>query len=328
MATLNIFETIQMYSDSQLSSNPQKVLPDWNPKYSLVPVTNPKADQFQINPGASFTPFSGSIPTSIDGTTLFSTSINYIIPNTYRFTWTGGTNPVLKTNRNLTLATSMVTITINNNVLATFVISGGGTWGTATAGDLLWLPGPTTGDGSTPFNVLNQGLWSVLNVSSSTQLTAVRLAGVPFQGVSESQTVGSNGQLVAFAPSGIQIGNKVNISAGFSPVDFGTYVITNVVPSFFEVQTGTALALETNVMPTATGLVFYSTAKRFLRVETDQMATLQLNGVSPSGIQLAPLVVADPGNTAFFELWGTAWSLTVVNQSPGNVLNLTVISAE
>lgn len=65
-----------------------------------------------------------------------------------------------------------------------------------------------------------------------------------------------------------------------------------------------------------------------MRVETDQQASLQLNGVSNSGIQLVPLVTADPGNTAFFEMWGTVWALTVVNNSPGNVLNLTVISAE
>lgn len=281
---------------------------------------------FQINPAASVTIFNGSVATTIDGTTAFTTTINNIT-GAYRFTWTAGTNPTLKTSRGLTLNTFPVTVTVNNNVLVTFSTVGGSFSGVA-VGDTLWLPGPTTGDANTPFNVLNQGLWQVIGVASSTSITATRLPGQPFEGASEVQTVTANTQFVAFSPAGIQVGNQVNISAGFSPVDFGTYSISNITPSFFEIVSAMPIALETGILPTATGLVFYAAAKRLLRVETDQNATLQLNGDTGTGIQLVPLVTADLNNTSHFELWGTCWQLVVVNKSPGFVMNCLVISAE
>lgn len=327
MATLNIYETIQIFTDTQISSNPLRSIPDYTQNYQLITVNNPKTNEYDINPGASMTVFNGSVATTIDGTTAFTTSINPILLNTYRFTWTGGTNPTLKTNRNLTLSGAIITATVNNNVLVTFSVSGG-TFSGVTVGDTLWLPGPTTGDAFTPFNVLNQGLWTVIGVGSSTSITVTRLAGEPFEGTSETQTLTSNGQFVAFAPSGIQVSNQVNISAGFSPVDFGTYTISNITPSFFEITSSLPLALETGITPGATGLVFYASAKRLLRVETDQQAVLQLNGDAGTGIQLMPLVAGDENNTSHFEMWGTVWSLTIINKSPGNILNALVITAE
>lgn len=326
MAKMNIYETIQIYSDSSVSSNPQKNIPDYTQNYSLIQVNNPKVNLFQINPMVTTTVFNGSVATTINGTTAFTTSVNPILTNTYRFTWSGGTNPTLKTNRNLALNGATVTAAINNNVLVQFTVSGGSFSGVV-VGDTLWLPGPTTGDAFTPFNVLNQGLWTVIGVASSTSITATRLAGLPFEGASETQTLTSNGQFVAFAPTGIQIGNQVNISAGFSAVDFGTFTISNITPAFFEIVSSSPIALENNITPN-TGLVFYANAKRFLRVETDQQAILQLNGDVGTGIALAPIIAGDPNNTSHFEMWGTVWSLTIINKSPGNILNATIISAE
>jgi len=88
-------------------------IPDYTKNFQLIPVENPRTVLSQINPGATLTAFNGSVATTIDGTTQFTTSINYILNSTYRFSWTGGTNPTLKTNRNLTLSVASVMVAVN-----------------------------------------------------------------------------------------------------------------------------------------------------------------------------------------------------------------------
>jgi hypothetical protein len=328
--TLNIYESIVAFSDTQISSNPQRQIANYSRKYTNLAVTNAKNEQFTITPGSSLSVFSGVRSTTLDGTTAFTTSQNIVIPNTYRFTWTGGTNPTLRTDRNLTLSSVPITVTINNNVQSTFSIpSGGSTFSGTVVGDNIWIPGPTTGDGLTPFNVLNQGLWVVISVASNNlSVTAVRPAGTLFQAAPETQTPTSNSQFDVFSSAGVQIGDMVDISMGFSSVDFGSYVVSNVTSTFFEIQSALPIAIESGIIPTVTGLVFYNLAKRFLRVEVDQNAAVQVNGNSTQNTRVYPLVPADPNNVGFYEQWGIVWSLTVVNRSTVNILNLSVISCE
>jgi hypothetical protein len=307
-----------------------QVLVNWNPKYQFINVNNPKSEQWTVSPGATITPFSGTVSTSINSLTQFNVTENPVLFGTYRFTWNGtGANPVFRTDRSLAFNTETLQVTNNNNVTATFTVTGSSTFSAVSVGDTLWLPGPTTGDSSTPFNVLNQGAWVVIGKSSGNlSVTATRLPGQPFSAVNETQTVTANSQVVAFSSSGVQIGNSVNISAGFSSVDFGNYVLTMVTPTWFEIVPGFNLPLETGIVPGTSGLVFYSMSKRFIRVECNQNATIQPNGLSSSLIQVQPIQVATPGMEGFFELWGPCWSLSVVNNNPGSPMTLLVISAE
>ena len=274
--------------------------------------------------------FSGVRSTTLDNTTAFTTSQNTVFANVYRFSWTGGTNPSLRTDRNLALNGIAVTVTINNNVQATFSIpSGGNTFSGSQVGDNLWVPGPTTGDALTPFNVLNQGLWTIIAVASNNlTITAIRPAGILFQAASETQTLTSSSQIDVFSSAGVQINDMVDISSGFSSVDFGSYLISNVTSTFFEVQSALPIAIESAITPTASGLVFYSVAKKFLRVEVDQNAAIQVNGNSTQNTRIYPIVPGDPNNVGFYEQWGIAWSLTVVNRSTINTLTLNIISCE
>lgn len=334
MSTLNLYETILAFDDQQISSNPQNVLVNWNPKYQYLNVTNAKSEQWTVNPGASFTAFSGTVSTSISSTTQFNVTENPILLGTYRFTWNGtGTNPALRTDRGLILFSgssgpAAVTVVNNNNVSATFSVpSSGPNFAGTVVGDTLWLPGPTTGDGTTPFNVLNQGAWTVIGVASTNlAITAVRLPGQPFSAVNEIQTVTADSQIQSFSAAGVQIGNSVNISGGFSSVDFGTYVINNVTPTWFEITPGINLPLEINIVPDTTGLAFFSFSKIFVRVECSQTAIIQPNDLSSSLIQVQPLDV--PYVPGFFELFGPCWSLSITNTNPGAPMKLLVISCE
>ncbi|MDE2425722.1 MAG: hypothetical protein KGO96_07430 [Elusimicrobia bacterium] len=326
--TLNIFSTSTAYSDSTPNSNPQLRVFDWTKKNTLISVSNPKAEKFTIIPSGSLQVFSGVRTTTLDATTAFTVTLSTLSTSTYRFTWVSGTNPTLRTNRNLSLTGIAVTVTLNNNATAVFSIPSGTFSGTV-VGDSLFLPGPTTGDSATPFSTLNQGLWTVIAVASNNlSVTAIRPAGQTFSGANETQTLTSNGQIVAFSAAGVQINDKVDISAGFSSVDNGTYTISNVTPTFFEVSSGTSLPLESSITPGASGLIFYSVAKRFIRIETDNEASAQFNSDTSQNTRISPFIVGDPNNTGFLDKWGITWALTIINRSPTNTLNLLVLSAE
>ena len=327
-AILNIYDTIVLFGDTQISSNPQKQIANWSRKLCNVQVTNAATEQLSITPGATLAVFNGVRATTLDGTTTFATSVNTVIPATYRFSWTGGTNPTLRTDRSLAFSSIPVSISINNNILATFT-GPSASFSSVSVGDTLWLPGPTTGDVATPFSVLNQGLWVVVGLGAGgASVMAIRPAGTLFSGITETQTPTSNAQLTAFSSAGVQIGDTVDISAGFASTTLGTFEVSNVTSTFFEIQNGLPLAVQTGIMPGAAGMVFYTMAKQYLRIESDQLIVVQINGDTSNGVRVSPLVPGDPNNMGFMEIFGPVWSLTVINRSTINTCNIVMISAE
>jgi hypothetical protein len=117
------------------------------------------------------------------------------------------------------------------------------------------------------------------------------------------------------------------LSAGFSSPSLDTYVITTVTDTWVEFVSGSNLPLEDGILPTAAGINIYNAAKSFVRVEVDQSAFVRLNGSAGNEIQLTPRVVGDLDGRAYFEMWGTVWSLVVVNRSATTSMTVQVISA-
>lgn len=326
-ATLKLISDTLAYGDVGTTSNPLRRYVDWAVSRSYS-VRNPKAEGIAVEPGASYTLFSGTRSTSIDGTTEFNLSLSTLASTRYRFTWSGvGTNPVFRTDRALTLNTVLVTIVVNTN--QTITMTGvGGSFSAVQVGDVVFLPGPTTGDAATVFNAVNEGLWTVLSVAvggASMQLS--RPSGQTFAAVADSVTVTSNTQVQAFSAAGVQVGDSVNISAGFSTAVQGTYSIVAVTPKSFDVVSTKALPVSATAIPGAAGMLFFSAAKRYVRIEADQECVVRLNGDSGNSNPLVPWAPADPENTAFFEKVGPCWSAVVVNKA-SVTLNLLFISAE
>src|SRR5690606_14922263 len=92
-----------------------------------------------------------------------------------------------------------------------------------------------TGDAalSSPFNVLNGGFWSVL-ARTSTVVTVVRPNGESFSGTSEAVALTSDAQLQAFSSSGVQVGDTLEISGGFSAVTQKAFEVSTVTPGWVE----------------------------------------------------------------------------------------------
>lgn len=327
MKIIDIHSTIVMYGDEAATSNPQRRFTDWSRHATNVLVDQPAIREYVAQPGELLSIFSGVRSTSIDGTTAFALTLNPVKSSTYRTTNTAGTAPVFRVARAYDPASQVHAIVVNNNATAEMT-NGSANFPAAgvVVGDSVFLPHTTTGDAASPFNVSNVGFWSVIGVTT-TKLTLTRRVGEAFSGVAESVSPTAS-QMIIFGAAGVQIGDSMEVSAGFAAPTQQTFVVSEVTPAWVEFVSTSSLPLETGIVPTASGLTFYSDTKRFLRVEVDQEAVVRLNGDASNVNRLAPMIVGDDDAVAWFEKWGPVWDLKVLNRSTTSSMRVVVISAE
>lgn len=326
MANLTASYKTFAFSDSTVSNNPLRKQFD-SSRSQTIPVSSPGSKLVEGLPAdAVYLFFDGTVASDTAADTGWTVSLG-IDENRYRFSHAAGTAPSLRSSRALTLFGSALQIDVNVDSTVTMSIGGGGTWGSVVAGDTVFIPGPVTGDLSTPFSVLNQGFWTVLAVLSSTSIQCSRPSGNDFSASIETQTLTDNAQVQAWSAAGVQPGDSVDISAGFSTTTRRTMVIDRVTPTWFEVFSTVAIPLEIAKVPGVNGLIFYSNAKRYVRIEADQEIGVRPNGISTDLLRIVPVQAGDSESVGWFEIWGPIWSLAVHNKS-SQPANIQVYSAE
>lgn len=327
MATINIAVKIIAFGDEQINSNPRLRYVDWLRDLSGISVTDPRAEAHRIEVGGSRTLFDGTRATTIDGTTAFSLALLPLDGGSrYRITHTGGTNPTFRTPRNLAPTGNQLTWVVNTNQTVTLT-SAAPLFAAVVAGDEIFVPNTTTGDTANLISVLNSGYWQVLGVTSTTELVLVRPAGVAFSAISEVVTPISNSQLRAYSAAGVQVGDSVDISAGFSAATRQTFPVLAVTDSFVEILSSMPLPAEASILPTATGMMFYQEVKSFLYLEASQTVIVRINGDTSDKQRVEPVDASDPARPGIFMKQGPVWLLTVVNRS-STAVDITAIHAE
>ena len=326
-AYLNVSTKILAFTDSEISSNPRLKNVDWYRDISGMPVADPRSEAHSIAPGASKTIFDGTFASTIDGTTAFGLSLSTIDPSRYRLTHSAGTVPGIRTGRALTLNTIAVTFTVNTNATMTVSIPAGPDFTAVQVGDGVFVPHTTTGDASSPVSVLNAGYWEVLAKASSVNITLVRPSGTDFEGITQTVTLTANSQFRAYSAAGVQIGDSVDITAGFTLSTRKTFEVVAATDLFVEIISTTALAAQAGILPTATGLVFFSTNKTFLYIEANQECSVRVNGDTGNFQRLSPPDASNASWPAQYMRRGPTWLLSIVNLSPTTV-NVLVVHAE
>jgi hypothetical protein len=325
-ATLNLYSLTLAYGDTAASNNPLLKFVDWKRALQGVSIENPKSEQVTIPPDTEVVVFDNTRPLTMYGSTTFSLTMSALSPNRYRLTHTAGTSPTFRTARTINLTGVALTLTAQpNNTL--LVAAGSGTpFSALQIGDDVFIPGPSTGDSPTVFQSANEGRWSVMAVGGS-NVTLVRPAGVAPVMVSQTATPTNVDQFQAFTQAGVQIGDWLDITAGFVPSTQKTYPIVAVTAKWLEFTSATPLAVQYGIAPGPTGLRVFSSAKRFLRIEADQQCVVRLNGDTSYSVRMDPWAAGDPEQVAEFMKVGWSWSLRILNRSTQN-LHVTVISAE
>lgn len=302
----------QAYGEGTATNSPNLKYVDWKRSINAEPVKNPRSEGVTIEPKSEKLIFDGSRTLTLDGTTSLALTLSPLDPSRYRFSYVSGTALGLRTARALVLANNPLTLTALANGSLTVEATEGSPFVAVQVGDTVFVPGASTGDSGLGFNVANEGFWTVIGVTGA-RLTLARLPGEDFVGASESVEVLSEGVL-AFSAAGVQVGDKVEISAGFSDPVRSTFEVVAVTSAWFEVVSTAPLAAET-ASPGAAGLAVYTSAKRFVRVEVDQECVVRVNGDTGNSNRVSPWAPADPVRMGEYVKAGPTWALKVYNRS-------------
>lgn len=302
------------YSDKHSSNAPSENNFKWERSFNGIPVSNPNSYGFQLAPGETKTLFNGIRALTQDNTTQYSIAPVAGNPALYTLSWVGGTSPTFRTGRTTGAdATTQVTVTLNGPVL-TFASTGGTpfnlTGGGVVVGDYVRI--------GNLFNVANQGLtgWKIISVTA-TSFSVSNEIGSPEGPI----TLGSGfaSQIDIYSAAGVQKGDTLQVSGGFSPITQASYLITDVSDKF--VQFSSLSVLPTEGPITTTAIAVYSQAQRMVYLESDQRVAMTINGVS--GNEISPLVTTDAcgSKPGVFLRMSTIWLMTVTNAST-NTANL------
>lgn len=305
---LNINESIVAFSDVGLTNNPAMKHFDWARNLNGLTVYSPKAEQHLVPPRTMLTVFDGLRATTFDNTTQIT--VSSLVDTTYRFKFTGGTDPGFAINNPLAFVATQFDIAIYPNQTVKLT-AGAAVFAGVTGGSYLYIYSPTDNP-SAAFNTLNSGVWVVLSNSANTELTLSRPAGAPFSAFAQTVTCDATDNVINYNLSTVQVGDKVRIEAPFSVSSQATYVVLGVTSKWVDLVSTTPIVSEV-VLPGTTGLTFYYGGKRFTRVETDQRAKVYFNGSTSESQELDPWTPGDRKYMAWQERIGPVWSLDVYN---------------
>jgi hypothetical protein len=289
----------------------------WTRELTNESISSALSETFQIAPGQTQSLFSGVRTLSQDNTTNYSIALAPLQTNIYQLTYNSGTAPAFRTLRVIgTDATSQVTTSINGPIL-TYTFTGGTLPSLASV-----QPGDDVLIGSN-FNLQNQGLtgiWQIISVTSNS-FSVVNPTGI----VEGPITLGSGfaNQVRIFSAAGVQIGDTLAITGGFSPVSRNSYQVTLVTDYWLQFSYAGSLPSEG---PINTEVTVYTMNKTMVYLESDQPVELLLNG-AVSGPIVVPVVSNGVPFPGMFLLNSNIYSLSVINNSI-NQANITLLSAE
>lgn len=327
MSILTVILQAVGFEDPGSNSNPTQSGISWKRSVTGLPVGRPTTQPLLVPPMGTLLVFSGERDTSIDGTTAFSIAGSPNDANRYRVTHTGGTAPAFRDTRSLACSGVALTVAVQPNFSVKVTAGSGTPFSSVQVGDTVFIPGESTGDVASPFSSLNEGYWTAI-AATGASVTLLRAPGTIFQGISEVVTPSTNAQIQAFSSSdGVQVGDVVAISGGFAITSRHSYDILAVNPSWIEFESTLPLGSETGVIPTASGMIFYTAAKRWVRVEGDQEFVVRVNGDTSDKNTVEPIIPGNKDFTGWYDKFGATWALAVVNKST-SPLNIVVLSAE
>jgi hypothetical protein len=312
---LNLTFKILAFADQQVTNDPRLKHADWLRNMAGISVTDAKSQGFRVAPGDVLSVFNSSRTTTIDNTTSFNLTLLPVEgASRYRFSYISGTLPGLRTGRTLLSAGAVLTLTANANSTLS-VHAAAPLFAGVVAGDSVFIPHLSTGDAANVLSILNAGYWVVLSVAGTQDITLVRPVGQLFEGTTETQTLVSNDQFRAFSATGVQVGDSVDVSAGFAPAVLTSFDVVAVTDVFFEVISSSPLPSQTGILPTATGILFYDGMKRFVYVESSQEVVVRVNGDTGNFQRVQPIDPSDANKPGPYMKWGPTWSLSVFNRS-------------
>lgn len=308
MQQLNLNLKLVVYSDSTAGTNPKLKDLDYDRVMEGVSTDGLFTKRFSnVAPNTTVTVAATSRTLSQDTTTQWTVSL--FEGSTYRYRWTGGTNPILRTARAIAAdATTAWTVTVSGPVVRY----------TATAGTLPNTASVQVGDEllietGSPFNTANIGIFTVLGKGAA-YIEVSNETGAA-EGPIVQSTLASGLPVVAVYSNGpVVSGDEVRVKAtAFNIENRGTFKVIRVTANYFDVENQNPGYPEAITIGAADGLVFYPSLYRWIFVESDRRVSVRLNGDTTDNVEVEPVVEANPDKPGVMLLRGTVYSLVIAN---------------
>jgi len=304
---LNLLVHLNAYEDSNDTNNPSLNNYRWHRDIQAITISESASTSLKLPAGQSLSLFSGTVTTSDDVTTTWDIALKSGSSTSYLISHASGTAPLFKTPRNEGAdATTEVTVTKNAKLLK-FVSTGGTLFSLLAGGAII---GDEVRIGS-QFNSNNQGKFKILALDATSFTVENELGaaeGPVVLGASFAE------QVNIYSASGVQIGDKVDLKAGFSSVSFGTYEITDVSHDFIQINSAESLPSELGVSNNPSAFLIYRDAKQFLYIESDKKLSITLNG-SATPNELEPFKVGTARKPGIFMSSASIKSASIENKS-------------
>jgi hypothetical protein len=274
-------------------------------------VKNPYQSNFTLRPGQSFKIFENQVSTGLNNTSELELKVASQADSIYRMSIKSGAGS-FKTARTVT-GFAGCSVTINNSAMAVFDF-GAADLSNVEVGDIMRISGNKTYEvGPFAFNPLNSGNWIVIGKSGS-KVSVTRKVAELFEGITENITsVGTDVQF--YADDKIVTGNKLSISEDFSPASFGVYEVVDVTPKAVYFMSGKPLPEEDSVFNQNSGIIFYTSTKKLVYIESDQEVVVRFNGDIGNSNKVSPIKAGDRTLVGFMQKWGDSYSCEIVNKS-------------
>ena len=307
MSKMNLLVYLNAFDDDSDTNNPSRNHFKWNRDLQSLSISEPTSKCVTLTAGQSLSLFAGTLSTSADATTTWDIALKSGSSNTYVISHASGTAPDFRTKRVLSSdATTEVTITKNAKLL-TFTSTGGTPFDLGVAGMLV---GDEVRIGAA-FNANNQGKYKVLSLTTTSFTIQNEL------GQAEGPIVlgaDFDDDVRAHSADGIQVGDKVDLIAGFSLASFGTYEITDVADNFIEFFSLEALPIESGVSNSPDAFLIYRDSKNFIYIESDQNLDIKINGSAVTNT-LVPMRAGTNKKPGIFMSSSSIKSAEIVNTS-------------
>ena len=319
MAKLNLLVHVNTYTDSNDTNNPSLNNSKWTRDSQGLSVCEPESRAVKLASGQSLSLFSGAVTLTSDNTTTWNISLKPGTSNTYRISHNSGTLPQFRVARNEgSDATTQVTVT-KNAKLITFSSTAGTVFDLITG---LVIVGDEVRIGD-QFNVANRGKFKILD-RSATSFTIENEIGVAEGPITLG--AGFADQVNIYSTDGVQIGDKIDMVDGFSPVILGTYDITDVSHDYLEFFSADSLPSQSVISNNPEAFLIYRNAKQFLYLESDQSLDLKINGSSITN-SLEPMNAGTAKKPGIFMSSSSLKSVEIINKSQ-NTANVFWIATE
>lgn len=265
MATkANILVHINAYSDDKASNSPTLNNIKWHRDMQGIDIKEPNSQSLYLQPSQSSVLFNGVQATSSDNTTAYDFYLKSGTTNTYVFEHNSGTAPAFRVNRAIGIDNTTQIQVTKNAKLAIYTIVAG-------SFNPLTSSGVVVGDEvrvGVDFEINSQGKYKILALTSNSFTIENEIA------TAETVTL-TNQSLQIYSSSGVQVGAKIELKSGLSPVTLGTYEITDVYPDKLEFYCLDSLPSESNIQ---TNIEVYNDAKQFIYIESDVKVDVIING--------------------------------------------------